>query len=387
MNRQLILIKYASEIFLKGLNRGKFEQKLLNNIKRNLEGMNYEIIHDQGRYFISCDNIDEAIKQVKKVFGVAELCVVTEVERNLQAIKEEALRRVREIKPKTFKIETNRANKKFPLNSIEASREIGGYVLYHYEEKLVVDVKKPECLINIEIRDKGAYVFTSADKIKAAGGLPYGINGSTMLMLSGGIDSPVAGYLMARRGVALSCVYYHSHPYTSERAKDKVKELAKILSGYAEKVKLYIVPFTEIQLAIMNGCREDELTIIMRRFMMRCACSLAEANGIQSVSTGESIGQVASQTMEGLVVSTDCADRPVFRPLIAMDKGDIIEIANEIGTFETSILPYEDCCTVFVPKHPKTKPRLKEITRSEANLNIDELVERAINDTEVIEFN
>ena len=191
---------------------------------------------------------------------------------------------------------------------------------------------------------------------------------------------------MARRGVALNCVYYHSHPYTSERAKDKVKELAKILSGYAEKVKLYIVPFTEIQMAIMNGCREDELTIIMRRFMMRCACSLAEANGVQSVSSGESIGQVASQTMEGLIVSTDCADRPVLRPLIAMDKGDIIDIAKEIGTFETSILPYEDCCTVFVPKHPKTKPRLQEIRKSEANLAIDELVDKAIKETELIEF-
>ena len=386
MNKQLILIKYASEIFLKGLNRGRFEKKLLDNIKRNLEGLSYEIINDQGRYFISCDNIDEAIKQVKKVFGVAELCIVTEVERELSVIKEEALRRVREIKPKSFKIETNRANKKFPLNSIETSREVGGYVLHHYEEELNVDVKNPECVVNIEIRDKGAYVFTSADKIKAAGGLPYGINGSTMLMLSGGIDSPVAGYLMARRGVALNCVYYHSHPYTSERAKDKVKELAKILSGYAEKVKLYIVPFTEIQMAIMNGCREDELTIIMRRFMMRCACSLAEANGVQSVSSGESIGQVASQTMEGLIVSTDCADRPVFRPLIAMDKGDIIDIAKEIGTFETSILPYEDCCTVFVPKHPKTKPRLQEIRKSEANLAIDELVDKAIKETELIEF-
>ena len=386
MNKQLILIKYASEIFLKGLNRGRFEKKLLDNIKRNLEGLSYEIINDQGRYFISCDNIDEAIKQVKKVFGVAELCIVTEVERELSVIKEEALRRVREIKPKSFKIETNRANKKFPLNSIETSREVGGYVLHHYEEELNVDVKNPECIVNIEIRDKGAYVFTSADKIKAAGGLPYGINGSTMLMLSGGIDSPVAGYLMARRGVALNCVYYHSHPYTSERAKDKVKELAKILSGYAEKVKLYIVPFTEIQMAIMNGCREDELTIIMRRFMMRCACSLAEANGVQSVSSGESIGQVASQTMEGLIVSTDCADRPVFRPLIAMDKGDIIDIAKEIGTFETSILPYEDCCTVFVPKHPKTKPRLQEIRKSEANLAIDELVDKAIKETELIEF-
>ena len=212
------------------------------------------------------------------------------------------------------------------------------------------------------------------------------MNGSTMLMLSGGIDSPVAGYLMARRGVELNCIYYHSHPYTSERAKDKVKELAKILSEYTEKVRLFIVPFTDIQMEIINNCPEDELTIIMRRFMMRVACKVAENEGIQSVSSGESIGQVASQTMEGLVVSSDCADRPVFRPLIAMDKEDIMDIARNIGTFETSILPYEDCCTIFVPKHPKTKPRLKEIRKSEEGLEIENLINKAIDNTEIVIF-
>ena len=212
------------------------------------------------------------------------------------------------------------------------------------------------------------------------------MNGSTMLMLSGGIDSPVAGYLMAKRGVELNCIYYHSHPYTSERAKDKVKDLAKILAKYTEKVNLFVVPFTEIQMEIIEKCREDELTIIMRRFMMRCACYLSEKRGIQSVSTGESIGQVASQTMEGLVVSSDVADRPVFRPLISMDKEDIIDIAKDIDTFETSILPYEDCCTIFVPKHPKTKPRVLEIRKSEEALDIDTLVEKAINEMEVYKF-
>jgi thiamine biosynthesis protein ThiI len=191
---------------------------------------------------------------------------------------------------------------------------------------------------------------------------------------------------MARRGVALNCVYYHSHPYTSERAKDKVKELARILSEYAEKVKLYIVPFTDIQMAIINGCREDELTIIMRRFMMRVACEIAKKNGIQSISSGESIGQVASQTMEGLIVSTDCADRPVFRPLVTMDKTEIMDIAREIGTYETSILPYEDCCTIFVPKHPKTKPRLEDMRKSESVLDIDALVNKAIDETEIVEY-
>ena len=383
---KLILVKYAPEIFLKGLNRGKFERQLMNNIKKRLADIEYEIVIDQGRYFIKAQDVEAAVERVRKVFGIVEVCLVTEVEKDLTAIKEEVLKMVNEIRPKTFKIETNRANKKFPLNSIEASRDIGGYVLHHYGEGLEVDVKNPECLVNVEIREKGAYIFTSKDKIKAVGGLPYGINGSTMLMLSGGIDSPVAGYLMAKRGVALNCVYYHSHPYTSERAKDKVKELARILSEYAEKVKLYIVPFTDIQMAIINGCREDELTIIMRRFMMRVACELAERNGVQSVSSGESIGQVASQTMEGLIVSTDCADRPVFRPLVTMDKTDIMNIAREIGTYETSILPYEDCCTIFVPKHPKTKPRLEDMRRSESVLDIETLVNKAIEETEIITY-
>ncbi len=303
----------------------------------------------------------------------------------MQAIKEESLRKVIEANQKTFKIDTNRANKLFQTDSLGTSREVGGYVLNNFEGELKVDVKNPECRVNIEIREK-VYIYTNKDKIKGAGGLPYGMNGSTMLMLSGGLDSPVAGYQMARRGVELHCVYYHSHPYTSERAKDKVKDLAKILSSYTEKVNLYVVPFTEIQMEIMDKCREDELTIIMRRFMMRIACGVAEKNGVQSVCSGESIGQVASQTMEGLIVSDDCADRPAFRPLIAMDKEDIIKVAREIGTFETSILPYEDCCTIFVPKHPKIKPKLELIRKSESVLAIDELVEKAINDMELFKF-
>jgi len=382
---QLILVKYASEIFLKGLNRNKFEKKLRENIKKKLKGLDYSITIDQGRYFIQSSDINEAVERVRKVFGIAEVCVVTVVERDMQAIKEAVLTKVKEANPKNFKIETNRANKDFPKNSLETSKEVGGYVVYNMNG-LEVKVKNPECLVNIEIRDK-AYIYTTKDKIKGVGGLPYGINGSTMLMLSGGIDSPVAGYLMARRGVELHCVYYHSHPYTSERAKDKVKDLAKTLTNYTERVNLHIVPFTEIQMAIMENCKDDELTIIMRRFMMRCACSLAEKYNIQSVATGESIGQVASQTMEGLMVSNDCADRPVFRPLIAMDKIDIMDIAREIDTYETSILPYEDCCTIFVPKHPKTKPRVDLIRKSESVLNIDELVEKAIAETELVVFN
>ncbi|MPM82247.1 putative tRNA sulfurtransferase [bioreactor metagenome] len=262
---------------------------------------------------------------------------------------------------------------------MEVSKEIGAYILKRLDS-VSVNVKNPEFLVHIEIRNK-SYVI--AKKIKAVGGLPYGMNGSTMLMLSGGIDSPVAGYLMARRGVELNAVYYHSPPYTSERAKEKVKMLADILKGYTGNYNLYIVPFTDIQLQIIEKCREDELTIIMRRFMMRIACKLAEKFNVNSVTTGESVGQVASQTMEALVVSDDCSDRPVFRPLVAMDKVDIMDISRDINTYETSILPYEDCCTIFVPKHPKTKPRLTEIIKSESVLDIDKLVEEAIEKMEV----
>ena len=382
---KLILVKYASEIFLKGLNRNKFEKKLRDNIAIKLEGLNFEIISDQNRYFIKVDEIDEAIVRIKRVFGVAEVCIVTKVDRDMVAIKEEALKNVRESGSKTFKIITNRANKLFPQNSMETSREVGGYVLHRMDGQITVDVKNPECALNIEIREY-AYIWTNKDKIKGAGGLPYGINGSTMLMLSGGIDSPVAGYLMARRGVALNCVYYHSHPYTSERAKDKVKTLAKILARYTEEVNLYIVPFTDVQMEIIEKCREDELTIIMRRFMMRIACELSDRLGIDSVATGESIGQVASQTMEGLIVSTDCADRPVFRPLIAMDKEDIMDIARDIDTYETSILPYEDCCTIFVPKHPKTKPQVEAMRKSESKLDVEKLVNEAIDNMEVVKL-
>ena len=384
--KELILVKYAPEIFLKGLNRGKFERKLRDNIAKKLEGINVEFIHDSGRYFIRTDEMEESIKRISKVFGILEVCIVEEVEIDFNKIQEAALDKVRAAKGSTFKIITNRANKNFELNSMEVSRKVGGYVLNNYEGEINVDVKTPEIVINIEIRNNYAYLWSNNDITKGSAGLPYGMNGSTMLMLSGGIDSPVAGYLMAKRGVEVNCVYYHSHPYTSERAKEKVKDLAKILAEYTEKINLYIVPFTEIQMDIIDKCREDELTIIMRRFMMRIACKLADIYGIDSVSTGESIGQVASQTMDGLIVSDDCSDRPAFRPLIAMDKTDIMDIARKIGTYETSILPYEDCCTIFVPKHPKTNPKLDKIRKEEEKLNIEELVEKSINNIEIVSF-
>ncbi|MGL4763259.1 MAG: tRNA uracil 4-sulfurtransferase ThiI [Sarcina sp.] len=383
--KKLILVKYAPEIFLKGLNKGKFESKLRSNIQKKLKNVDHRIFSDQGRWFIESENLDEVIEIVRKVFGITELVIVTKIDRDYDQIKDLALTKVKESGVKTFKVDTNRADKRFPKNSMEVSREVGGHILKGMGGEVSVKIKDPECLVKIEIREH-AYVWTNLDIVKAVRGLPYGMNGSTMLMLSGGIDSPVAGYQMAKRGVEVNCVYYHSHPYTSERAKDKVKDLAKILAEYTEKINLYVVPFTEIQMEIIEKCKEDELTILMRRFMMRVACSLAEKKGIQSVASGESIGQVASQTMEGLVVSSDCADRPVFRPLITMDKEEIMDIAREIGTYETSILPYEDCCTIFVPKHPKTKPRLDDMRKSEEALDVEKLVEKAIEEMEVYTF-
>lgn len=380
--RKLILVKSAPEIFLKGLNRNKFEKQLKNNIKKVLEDSKYEFVVDQGRWFIYSEEIEEIVDKVIKVFGISEVCIVTEVEAELEEIKKQALVEIKELTGDTFKIETNRANKKFPINSMDVSRAVGAYILDNVTD-LKVKVTKPEIVVNVEIREK-AYVYSK--RIKAVGGLPYGMNGSTMLMLSGGIDSPVAGYMMAKRGVELSCVYYHSHPYTSERAKEKVKQLAAILSNYTGNTKLYVVPFTDIQLSIIDKCREDELTIIMRRFMMRIACKLADKLNINSVTTGESIGQVASQTMEGLIVSSALADRPVFRPLIAMDKVDIMDLSRKIGTYETSILPYEDCCTIFVPKHPKTRPVLEHMEKAEELLDTDILVDEAIKNMEVYEL-
>lgn len=376
---ELLLIKYASEIFLKGLNRGRFEKKLKDNIKNVLKEEDYSFYIDQNRWFIQAEDISTLKNKVKNVFGVAEVCTVKQTERDLDLIKELALN-VMKTYPAgtTFKVVTKRANKDFPMNSMEVSGDVGAYILKN-SEGYTVEIKKPDVTIDIEIRDK-AYVYISREK--GIGGMPYGINGNTMLMLSGGIDSPVAGFMMAKRGIEVHGVYYHSHPYTSERAKDKVKELARILAGYTGKIHLHVVPFTEIQMDIMDKCPDDELTIIMRRFMMRCACGLAEKLGIQSVTTGESIGQVASQTMESIVVSDDAGDRPVFRPLVAMDKTDIMDISRKIGTYETSILPYEDCCTIFVPKHPVTKPKLKYIKKHEEALDVIGLVERALLGTE-----
>ncbi|AAK80913.1 thiamine biosynthesis protein ThiI [Clostridium acetobutylicum] len=381
MNK-LLMVKYASEIFLKGLNKNKFEKILKHNIATALNGVKFDFVFDSGRWFIKGEDLEEVVDRVRNVFGVAEVCIVTEIENDFDTIKNQALLAVKESGKGTFKVETNRANKGFPLNSMDINREVGAYILKNNDE-VKVDIHNPECLVNIEIRKK-TYIYSK--RIKGVNGMPYKTNGQTLLMLSGGIDSPVAGYMMARRGVEVSGVYFHSAPYTSERAKDKVKDLARILTKYIGEMTLYVVPFTDIQMQIIEKCREDELTIIMRRFMMSIACKIAEDKGMESVATGESIGQVASQTMQGLVVSNDCADRPVFRPLISMDKIDIMDISRKIGTYETSILPYEDCCTIFVPKHPKTKPILGQIRKAESVLDKEKLINDAVEKMEVIQI-
>lgn len=379
---ELLLLKIAPEIFLKGLNRGSFERKLKKNVENVLEGEAYTFHEDQNRWLIRAEDPDAVRAKVKRVFGISEVVTVRETERDMEKIKELVLAfMAQQPAGATFKVETKRADKNFPLNSMEVSRQLGGHILKNLPG-FTVEIKHPEVVVQVEIREK-AYVYFHREE--GIHGMPYGMNGSTMLMLSGGIDSPVAGFLMAKRGIEVHGVYYHSHPYTSERAKDKVKDLARILKSYTGRFHLHVVPFTEIQMEIMDKCPENELTIIMRRFMMRCAVELSERLCIQSVTTGESIGQVASQTMEALVVSDACAgDRPVFRPLVAMDKTDIMDIAKDIGTYETSILPYEDCCTIFVPKHPVTKPRRHIIESHEKALDVETLVKRAVDEAEVI---
>lgn len=377
----LLLIKSSPEIFLKGLNRGYFERILKENIRKVLKDEEYTFYIDQSRWFIKTENIETVKEKVKKVFGVYEIAHVKQTINDYDSIKELALEAIRLYdKNTTFKVVTKRANKTFPLTSMEVSRKVGGYILEN-TSGYTVDVKKPDLFLEIEIRQESYIYFT---KEKAVGGMPYGVNSKTMLMLSGGIDSPVAGYLMARRGIETHGIYFHSHPYTSEKAKDKVIDLAKILTGYTGEFHLHIIPFTEIQMEIMEKCPEDELTIIMRRFMARCAEELSNRLGIQSLATGESIGQVASQTMESLLVTDDAVDMTIFRPLVTMDKLDIMDIAREIGTYKTSILPFEDCCTIFVPKHPVTRPRAYIIRKSESVLNIKDLVKKAVDNKEEI---
>lgn len=386
---KVILIRYG-EISLKGLNKSFFVDTLIRNIKDSLKFLDYKKIQKiQGRFILRVEekDIDKACQALLKIFGIASISVAVRVESDIEIIKETAKSLVeRQLdlnEPKTFKVNTRRADKKFPLTSPQINGELGGFVLKEFPQ-LNVDVHDPELVLYVEIRES-AYLYT--DIMQGKGGLPVGTGGRAALLISGGIDSPVAGYMISKRGVELIAVHFHSYPYTSERARDKVIKLMEIVARYSGRVKLFVVPFTDLQLAIGEFCNERYSTLIMRRYMMKIATEIAKKNKAMALITGESVGQVASQTMESLMVTDNATDLPVFRPVIGMDKSEIIAIAEEIETFETSILPYEDCCTVFVPKHPQTKPKLENVIREESLVeNADELMKRAIEDTEMIEI-
>ncbi len=386
----IVLLKYG-EIALKGLNRPMFEKRLLKNLAaaiapagsfhiRKSQSMIYVEPADEGA------DMEDAIVRMRKVFGIVNICPAVSCEKDMDSIARTAIDCLlaMDTEGKSFKVEAKREDKQFPLNSPAICQQMGGCILKNVKG-LHVDVHHPDILVQIEIRKK-AYVFT--EKLSGAGGMPVGTNGKAALLLSGGIDSPVAGWMIAKRGVALDAVHFHSHPYTSDRAKEKVIRLAKMMSAYTGKIHLHVVPFTDIQLAIIEQCPKNYLTLIMRRVMMQIAERIAVKSGATALITGESIGQVASQTMESLAVTDHAVSMPVFRPCIGMDKEEIVRISKKIGTYETSILPYEDCCTIFVPKHPKTKPTLEEILEAEKSLtDLESMVRAAIDGEEVIVVN
>lgn len=384
------LIKYA-EIGVKGKNRYLFEDALVKQIKyalKKCEG-SFEVRKTDGRIYVDAVSefdFDESVAHLQKVFGISGICPVVYVEdEGFEKLGETVVRYIDDVYPdkhKTFKVAARRARKNYPLNSMEINVEMGGIILDAYPE-MSVDVHHPDILLNIEIRDK---IYIYSEIIPGPGGMPVGTGGKAMLLLSGGIDSPVAGWMIAKRGVKIDAVYFHAPPYTSERAKQKVVDLARKVAAYTGPIYLHIINFTDIQLYIYDKCPHDELTIIMRRYMMRIAEHIAKETECLGLITGESIGQVASQTMHSLMATNEVCELPVYRPLIGFDKMDIVDISEKIDTYETSILPYEDCCTIFVAKHPVTKPNLNIIRKHEQHLQekIDELVQTALDTDELI---
>ena len=380
--RQLILVRYG-EIYLKGQNRPYFIRTLVNRIKQAVRPFGGKVWLNDSRIFVSdMTDMEVCMEKVRKVFGVHSLCPAIEMDKSdFSAVCAQAAEMMKDIRG-TFKVDSRRSDKRYPMTSPEINMQLGGYVLQHCPD-LKVDIHKPEYVMNVEIRDH-AYLYVRV--IEAVGGMPVGTGGKATLLLSGGIDSPVAGYCIAKRGVEISAVHFHSYPYTSERAKEKVLTLARQLSEYCCGIKVYVVPFTEPQLQIHEKCPEEYGTLIMRRFMMRIASRIAKNEGSKALITGESLGQVASQTIDALCCTDAVAGMPVFRPLIGNDKIEIIRIAEKIGTYETSCEPYEDCCTVFTPRHPATHPKMDHVERAEACLDIEALVSAAVEGTEVIEL-
>ncbi len=380
---KVIIVRYC-EIHLKGKNRGYFEKIFMMNLEKALVGIRHEIRKPSGRYIV--ENFDqtrteEILEKLSRVFGTHTLSSAYKVPAELEMIYDT----VKKIAPESgsFKVITNRANKSFPLNSMQLNAEIGGRLLQDFPN-LSVDVHAPQHEICIDIRENGdALIFSG--HIKGAGGMPVGTSGKGVLLLSGGIDSPVAGYMIAKRGMVLEALHFHSYPYTNMQAREKVEELARILSGYTGGMTLHVVSVTHIQEAIHKHCPAEMMITLLRRFMMRIAERLAEQVGGQCIITGESLGQVASQTIEGMTSSGSVVENlPILRPLVGFDKTEIIERAREIGTFETSIQPYEDCCTVFLPKHPLIRPKMEDVLRAEQKLDVEALLEEAMLSSETV---
>ena len=384
------LIKYG-EIGIKGKNRYMFEDALVRQIRFALRGVdgNFLVHKCHGRVYVDCEgeyDYEETVESLKRVFGIVGICPVVRVAvAEIGQLRKDVVSYMEQMYPDknlTFKVEARRASKRYPMNSMEINCELGEAILDAFPETKV-DVHNPDVKLNVEIREE---VYIYSEIIPGPGGMPVGTNGSAMLLLSGGIDSPVAGYMIAKRGVEIEAVYFHAPPYTSERAKEKVVDLARLVSKYAGPIKLHVVNFTDIQLYIYEKCPHEELTIIMRRYMMRIAEQFAVKDGCLGLITGESIGQVASQTMQSLAATNAVCTLPVYRPLIGFDKREIVEISEKIDTYEVSIQPFEDCCTIFVAKHPVTKPSVERMEKSEQNLaeKIDELVKTAVDTAEII---
>lgn len=394
--RKVLIIKYG-EIALKGMNKPYFERVLMERIRKAIKGFaGASVWRYEGVVFASTDDeerLEEMAMEVAKVFGVATVSIAAEVESDPETIFPDAAAYMKETRAKqvirTFKVEAKRSNKQFPIISPEIARKAGAACLKGCNDDpdypLTVNVHDPDCILYMDVRRDKTYIYH--DRLAGFGGLPLGTNGKGLVLLSGGIDSPVASWMMAKRGMNIEAIHFHSYPFTSDRAKEKVLDLTRILAGYCGRIKVHCINLLEIQQAVNENCPEEQMTILSRRFMMRIAERMAKDVKADVLITGENIGQVASQTVQGLVVTDNSVEMPVMRPLIAMDKVDIMEIAQKIGTFETSIQPFEDCCTVFLPKHPSTKPKLESIKMSEENLDVEGLIESAFKTEEVYVIN
>lgn len=388
--KEIVLAKYG-EMVLKGLNKQTFEDILVKNVKRRIKSLGkFSLVSAQSTLYITPESddtdLEDVIERVGKVFGIATLCRACVCEKDFSDITEKSIEYLKDIldSAKTFKVNAKRADKAFPMKSPQICAELGGILLGKFKN-LSVDVKNPEVTVTVEVRDTNAYVH--AENIKGAGGLPVGSSGNAMLMLSGGIDSPVAGYMMAKRGVRITAIHYVSPPYTSDRAQLKVEQLCEKMTDYCGGIAFYCVPFTEIQEAIKDHCPEVYFTVIMRRLMMEIAQRIAEKDNCLALVTGESVGQVASQTMSAIACTDAVCRMPVFRPLVGMDKTEIIEIARKIDTFDISTLPYEDCCTVFTPRHPKVRPSLADVEKAQNSFDFEPLIQKAVENTEMKTFN